>query len=233
MSQARIVVIGAGLSLLLLSGCSLFPSLGSVRWVDSALRLGVYLEMTGFAPFSDEAEAGKVFAFDGSVETSGIFTIDDVPYCDFALSAEAEYLLILMFGQYLSSFSGSYSADGDGFNVLPECEYETDALFEWIIEFEVLEPVIMEIVASLHAVVVPGVAGDQLHYIEIRQQGGDPICCDPVDGSEVDEQYDEAIALAVGRYEFAVYANPYLLGDGGAASITSGWTYEVTFTDDD
>lgn len=222
---------------LLLSGCAmlgdLLPGGGAVEWVDSAVRLGVYLDLSPLpAPFENEDEAGKVAAFTGSVDTSGSYTLNDDLLCAFDLEADAAYALDLVLGTYLEGFSGDYDAIGDGFNE-PGCTYETYALFEWVIEFEVLEPVTMQLLATLYAAVVPAVNGQSLHYVLVRQKDAtDPIWIGESDEEDVDTNFDESIPLEPGTYEFAVFAQPRLLGDTGVATLTSGWTYVVTFDAD-
>lgn len=226
--------------LLVLAGCNmLVPVLPTrpVRWEDSAVRLGVFLDMSPLpAPFEDETEAGKVSGFSGSVDTGGSYTINDDLVCDFDLAAEAEYALDIpagAFDTYLDGFSGSYDALGGGFNDPADCTYETYALFEWIVEFEVLEPVTMQIVATLYAEVVPPVVGQSLHYVLVREVGvTTPVWIGESDEAETDEAFDEAVELEPGFYEFAVYARPLLQGTSGVASLSSGWIYDVTFDAD-
>ncbi len=226
--------------LLLLAGCNMIDlglPTGAVRWEDSAVRLGVFLDMSPLpAPFEDEMEAGKVAAFTGTVDTGGSYTINDDLVCEFDLAADAEYALDLTAGvldTYLDGFSGAYDALGDGFNESAECTYETYALFEWIIEFEVLEPVTMQVVATLYAEVVPPVAGQSLHYILVREVGATtPVWIGESEEEEADEAFDEAVELEPGSYEFAVYARPRLEGSSGIASLASGWIYDVTFDAD-
>lgn len=208
----------------------LLPGGGAVEWVDSAVRLGVYLDLSPLpVPFQNEDEAGKVAAFTGSVTTGGSYTFNDDLLCEFDLAADAAYALDLVLGTYLEGFSGDYDAIGDGFNE-PGCTYETDALFEWVIEFEVLEPVTMQLVATLYAEVVPAVAGQSLHYILVRQKdAATPIWIGESEDEAVDEAFDESIPLEPGTYEFAVFAQPLLQGDTGLALLSSGWIYDVTF----
>ena len=211
----------------------LLPGGGAVEWVDSAVRLGVYLDLSPLpVPFQNEDEAGMVAAFTGSVTTGGSYTFNDDLLCEFDLEADAAYALDLVLGTYLEGFSGDYDAIGDGFNE-PGCTYETYALFEWVIEFEVLEPVTMQLLATLYAEVVPGVAGQSLHYILVRQKDAtDPIWIGESEDEDVDEAFDESIPLEPGTYEFAVFAQPLLQGDTGLALLSSGWTYAVTFETD-
>lgn len=222
---------------MLLSGCAmitdLLPGTNAVEWVDSAVRLGVYLDLSPLpVPFENEDEAGKVAAFTGSVTTGGSYTLNDDLLCAFDLEADAAYALDLVIGTYLEGFSGDYDAIGDGFNE-PGCTYETYALFEWVIEFEVLEPVTMQLLATLYAEVVPGVAGQSLHYILVRQKDAtDPIWIGESEDEDVDEAFDESIPLEPGTYEFAVFAQPLLQGDTGLALLSSGWIYDVTFEAD-
>lgn len=220
---------------LILSGCStiagLLPGTNAVEWVDSAVRLGVYLDMSPLpAPFENEDEAGKVAAFTGSVTTGGSYTFNDDLLCEFDLKADAAYALDLNLGTFLEGFSGDYDALGDGFNE-PGCTYETYALFEWVIEFEVLEAVTMQILATLYAQVVPSVVGQSLHYILVRERDATtPIWIgESEEDDDVDVAFDEAISLEPGFYEFAVYARPLLLGTGGVATLSSGWNYDVAF----
>jgi hypothetical protein len=227
-------VLAAGLLTMLLSGCGLLEVIlpnRPVQWLDSAVRLGVYLDMSPLSlPLEDEAEAPKIAAFTGTVDTSGSFTIDTDVVCDFALGAEAEYALDLVGADYLDGFSGSYDASGDGFNDPLDCTYETYALFEWVIEFAVLEPVTMQIVATLFAQVTPPVVGESLHYVLVREKGeATPLWIGESEDDEADEAFDESIGLQPGIYEFAVYARPLLQGTSGIASLTSGWIYDVTF----
>lgn len=234
----RIRPAAAGLSTLVaalvLSGCAtltgLLPGTNAVEWVDSALRLGVYLDMSPLPfPFENEDEAPKVAAFTGSVDTSGSYTFNDDLLCEFDLAADAEYALDLNLGTFLEGFSGEYDAVGDGFNDAG-CTYETYALFEWVIEFEVLEPVTMQVVATLYAEVVPPIVGQSLHYILVRQvDATEPIWIGESEDADADEAFDEAIPLEPGNYEFAVYARPLLEGTSGLASLASGWIYDVTF----
>lgn len=220
-----------------LSGCAmlgdLLPGGGAVEWVDSAVRLGVYLDLSPLpVPFENEDEAGKVAAFTGSVTTGGSYTFNDDLLCDFDLEADAAYGLDLVLGTFLEGFSGAYDALGDGFNE-PGCTYETYALFEWVIEFEVVEPVTMQLVATLYAEVVPGVAGNSLHYVLVRQKDATtPIWIGESEEEDVDVAFDESIPLEPGTYEFAVFAQPLLQGDTGLALLSSGWTYDVTFATD-
>jgi len=219
---------------LLLSGCGLLEVIlpnQPVQWLDSAVRLGVYLDMSPLPfPLEDETEAAKIAAFTGTVDTEGSFTIDDDVVCDFALAAEAEYALDLVGANYLDGFSGSYDASGDGFNDPLDCTYETYALFEWVIEFAVLEPVTMQIVATLFAEVTPPVVGESLHYVLVREKGeATALWIGESEDDEADEAFDESIELQTGIYEFAVYARPLLQGTSGIASLTSGWIYDVTF----
>lgn len=233
--RARLATAVAASSLtLVLSGCNLVNFIlpdHEVQWLDSAVRLGVYLDMSPLpAPLSDEMEAGEIAAFTGTVDTSGSFTIDTDVVCDFALAADAEYALDLVGIGYLDGFSGSYGALGDGFNDPLDCTYETYALFEWVIEFAVLEPVTMTIAATLYAQVMPPVVGQSLHYILVREKGAStPVWIGESADDEVDEAFDESIGLQPGIYEFAVYARPLLQGTSGIASLTSGWTYDVAF----
>lgn len=223
---------------LALSGCTtlagLLPGTNAVEWVDSAVRLEVFLDMSPLpAPFQDDAEAGRVAAFTGSVDTGGSYTFNDVLMCDFDLAADAAYALDLNLGTFLEGFSGDYDAIGDGFNDPSECTYETYALFEWVIEFEVLEPVTMQLLATLYATVTPPVVGQSLHYVLVREKGAvDPVWIGESADDEADETFDEAIPLDPGVYEFAVYARPLLLGTSGVASLASGWIYDVTFETD-
>ncbi len=185
------------------------------------------------APFKDDMEAGKVAAFTGSVDTGGSYTVNDDPVCDFELAADAEYALDLVLATYLDGFSGAYDALGDGFNDPADCTYETYALFEWVVEFEVLEPVTMQVVATLYAEVMPPVVGQSLHYILVRERdAAAPVWIGESDEAETDEAFDESIPLEPGFYEFAVYARPLLQGTSGVASLSSGWTYDVTFDAD-
>ena len=96
---------------LILSGCAmigdLLPGTNAVEWVDSAVHLGVYLDMSPLpAPFQNEDEAGRVAAFMGSVDTSGSYTFNDDLLCAFDLEADAAYALDLVLGTYLEGFSG-------------------------------------------------------------------------------------------------------------------------------
>ena len=227
--------VAAGFLTLLLSGCAgllevILPN-QEVQWLDSAVRLGVYLDMSPLAfPLEDETEAAKIAAFTGTVDTEGSFTIDTDVVCDFSLGAEAEYALDLVGADYLNGFSGSYDALGDGFNDPLDCTYETYALFEWVIEFAVLEPVTMQIVATLFAEVTPPVVGQSLHYVLVREKGeSTPLWIGESEDDEADEAFDESIDLQPGIYEFAVYARPLLQGTSGIASLTSGWIYDVSF----
>ena len=221
----------------ILSGCAvltdLLPSGGAVEWVDSAVRLGVYLDLSPLpVPYQNEDEAGRVAGFTGNVTTGGSYTLNDDLLCEFDLEADAAYALDLALGTYLEGFSGAYDAVGDGFNE-PGCTYETYALFEWVIEFEVVEPVTMQLVATLYAEVVPGVAGNSLHYVLVRQKDATtPIWIGESEEEDVDEAFDESIPLEPGTYEFAVFAQPLLQGDTGLALLSSGWTYDVTFATD-
>ena len=220
---------------LILSGCAglgkLLPGTNAVEWIDGTVYLGVYLDMSPLpAPFEQEDSAGRVAAFTGSVDTSGTYTINDDQVCAFDLAAEAAYDLDLSFGNFLEGFGGDYEALGAGFNDPADCTYETYALFEWIIEFEVLEHVTMQIVATLFAEVVPPVVGESLHYISVSEQGAlAPIWIGESEADEADEFFDESIPLDPGLYEFAVYARPLLQGTGGVATLESGWIYDVVF----
>jgi hypothetical protein len=215
-----------------LSGCGfLTVLLPEVQWRDSAVRLGVYLDITPLPlPLEDETEAGKITAFTGTVDTEGSYTINDDVVCDFALGADAEYALDIVGFDALDGFSGSYGADGLGFNDPADCTYETYALFEWVIEFEVNEPVTMVVAATLFAQVSPAVVGESLHYILVREKGAStPEWIGESAEDEADVAFDESVELDPGIYEFAVYARPVLLGTSGAATLTSGWTYDVSF----
>jgi len=223
-----------GFLALLLSGCGLLEVIlpnQEVQWLDSAVRLGVYLDMSPLPfPLEDEMEAAKIAAFTGTVDTEGSYTIDADVVCDFSLGAEAEYALDLVGADYLDGFSGSYGASGDGFNDPLDCTYETYALFEWVIEFAVLEPVTMQIAATLFAAVTPPVVGQSLHYVLVRERdAATPLWIGDSEDDEADETFAESIELQPGIYEFAVYARPLLQGTSGIASLSSGWTYDVTF----
>ena len=220
---------------LVLSGCArlggLLPGTNAVEWIDGTVYLGVYLDMSPLpAPLEQEDGAGRVAAFTGSVDTSGTYTINEEQVCAFDLSADAAYELDLNVLLFLEGFSGDYEALGAGFNDPADCTYETYALFEWIIEFEVLEPVTMQIAATLFAEVVPPVVGESLHYIAVSEQGAlAPIWIGESEADEADEVFVDSILLGPGLYEFAVYARPLLQGTSGVATLTSGWIYDVTF----
>ena len=220
---------------LVLSGCfrlgGLLPGANAVEWIDGTVYLGVYLDMSPLpAPFQQEDSAGRVAAFTGSVDTSGTYTINEEQVCAFDLAADAAYELDLNIALFLEGFSGDYEALGAGFNDPADCTYETYALFEWIIEFEVLEPVTMQIAATLFAEVMPPVVGESLHYIGVYEQGAiDPIWIGESEDDEADEFFDESIPLGPGLYEFVVYARPLLQGTSGVATLESGWIYDVVF----
>jgi hypothetical protein len=223
---------------LLLSSCSVLDTLlPKVRWIDSGsgVRLALYLQMSPIPDvFEDEAEASKVALFTGSVETGGSYTFDDVLQCEFDLAADAAFALDLVLGTYLDGFSGTYGASGEGFNNPVTCTYETYALFEWVIEFEVLEAVTMQVLATLYAAVFPSVVGQSLHYVLVRQKSAtEPLWIGRSEEDEADTSFEQSIGLEPGRYEFAVYARPRLLGTSGDASLESGWVYAVTFGDVD
>ena len=96
-----------------------------------------------------------------------------------------------------------------------------------------LEPVTMQLLATLYAEVVPGANGQSLHYILVRQKDAtDPIWIGESEDEDVDEAFDESIPLEPGTYEFAVFAQPRLQGDTGLATLTSGWIYDVVFETD-
>lgn len=226
-----LVALAASLAL---AGCASFGNLlnpSPVLWTDSAVRLEVFLDMSPLpTPFQQSDAADDVGTFVGTVETGGSYTIGEDVVCAFDLAANASYATNSVFGNYIDGFSGDYGALGDGFNDPAECTYDTYATFEWVIEFEVVEPVQMQVQARLQAAVTPPVVGRSLHYVLVRAKGATtPLWGGESDAETVDEQYQETFDLEPGLYEFLVYAQPRLQGTNGIASISSGWEYAVEF----
>lgn len=226
-----LVALAASLAL---AGCASFGNLlnpSPVLWTDSTVGLAVYLDMSPLpAPFQQSDGADDVGTFVGNVETGGSYTIGEDVVCAFDLAANASYTTNSVFGNYIDGFSGDYAALGDGFNDPAECIYDTDATFEWVIEFEVVEAVQMQVQARLQAAVTPPVVGRSLHYVLVRAKGATtPLWSGESDVESVDQQFQETLDLEPGLYEFAVYARPRLQGTTGVASISSGWDYAVDF----